>query len=316
MKKTSAIPDKNVIGLALGSGGARGLAHIGVIKALEENHIPINVITGTSIGAFIGGIYASGIDANAMEKIIRDVNKVMVAKIMIPKLFSPGFIDNKRVIAFIKEIVGDVRIENLKIPFACVATDMITGREVIFNKGPLADAIMASIAIPTIFQPVILKNQYLLDGGLSNPLPISIAKEMKVNKIIAVNVSPNPERITQKLKSKRTKEARQVMKMFPALFSNLLTEGKKLISKNELKKEIDKTQLYSPTLMNVFLQSISISTNNLINQQIRHARPDILISPKIEDFDMLEFYKGTEIVKCGHSAAQKAIGEIKDCLSI
>jgi NTE family protein len=302
--------------LVLGSGGARGLAHIGVIKALEENQIPVNLIIGTSIGALIGGLYASGKNINTLEKIVQEVNKIMVAKILMPKLFAPGFIDNKKVIDFIKELVGDVKIENLKIPFAAVATDLISGEEVIFDKGLLVDAIMASVAIPTIFQPVFLKNHYLIDGGLSNPLPISVAKEMEAQKIIAVNVSPNPKKITKKTKSKKTEEIKLLIKKLPSLFTNLLNENKQRLPHSDLDKnmvESEIVQLYSPTILNVFLQSISISTNNLIMQHLRHAKPDILISPNIEDYDMLEFYKEHEIIKCGYDAALKALPEIQLC---
>jgi len=263
---------KTKFAVVLGSGGARGLAHIGVIKALEENHIPVDIVIGTSIGAFVGGLYASGMDVKSMEKIVRDIDKMMVAKIMIPKFFAPGFIDNKRVIEFISELVGEVNIENLNIPFAAVATNLVTGEEVVFYKGSLVNAIMASIAIPTIFQPVFLNNQYLLDGGLCNPLPISVAKEMGAHKIIAVNVSPNPKRITQKIKSRKTREIKQLIKKLPTMFSNFLSDSINLFSKNELEIKIKETleiKSYPPTLMNVFLQSISISTNNLITQELR-----------------------------------------------
>ncbi len=308
---------KKQIALVLGSGGARGLAHIGVIKALEENQIPVDLVTGTSIGALIGGLYASGININTLEKIVHEVDKIMVAKILMPKLFASGFIDNKRIIDFIKELVGDVTIEDLKMPFAAVATDLVTGEEVVFDKGPLVDAIIASVAIPTIFQPVFLKNRYLIDGGLSNPLPISVAKEMGAKKIIAVNVSPNPKRITKKIKTKKTEEIKLLIKRLPSLFSNLLNDNRQKILLPDTENKMEENEivhLSSLSILNVFLQSISISTNNLMTQHLRHAKPDILISPNIEDFDMLEFYKGTEIIKCGYDAALKTIPEIQSCI--
>jgi NTE family protein len=308
---------KKNIALVLGSGGARGLAHIGIIKALEENHIPIDIVVGTSIGALIGGIYASGKSSSSMEKVVCSVDKIMVAKILIPKIFGPGFIDNKRVVEFIKKLIGDVKIENMRIPFSCVATDFITGEEVVFNKGLLADAIMASIAIPTIFQPVFLKKRYLIDGGLSNPLPISIAKEMHAQKIIAVNVSPNPKRITKKIKSKKTEEIKLLIKKVPSLFTNLLYENKLNIplSNSEKKTEGNEQKLLSsPSMINMFLQSISISTNNLMLHHLRYAKPDILISPNIEDFDMLEFYKGPDLIKRGYDTALKYLNDIQKCV--
>ncbi len=302
------ISSKKQTALVLGSGGARGLAHVGVIKALEERNINIDIITGTSIGAMIGGLYASGMSTAEMEKIIHEVDMMMLAKILIPKLFSPGFIDNKRIFDFINDLAGNQKIENLKIPFAAVATDLITGEEVVFNKGYLKDAIIASIAIPTVLQPVYHNNRYLIDGGLCNPLPISVALEMKAQKIIAVNVSPNPKRFTSKMKSKKTEEVKQLLKKLPALFSNLLndskTEGKEL---PELQAENRNEPEYSPSMFNILLQTFSISTNNLMAQHLRMAKPDILITPKLEEYDMLDFYKGKEIVKCGYDAAKKQL---------
>lgn len=305
---------KKQIALVLGSGGARGLAHIGVIKAIEESQIPIGILTGTSIGALVGGFYAAGVDVKSMEKIVSDVDKMMVAKILMPKFFGPGFIDNKKIKDFIRSFVGDVKIEDLKISFAAVATDFITGEEVVFHKGLLVDAIMASVAIPAVFQPVHLNNRYLLDGGLSNPLPVSVALDLKASAIIAVNVSPNPRRVTKKIKTKKTEEAKLLIKKLPAIFSNLLFENKESSSKDKSTSNIldtAKVQSFSPTLMRVFLQSISISTNNLIKQQLRNAKPDLLISPKVENYDMLEFFKGPEIIKCGYDAANKTMPEIK-----
>lgn len=300
--------------LVLGSGGARGLAHIGVIKVLEENKIPIHLITGTSIGAMVGGLYATGIDVKSMENIVKEVDKIMVAKILMPKLFAPGIFDNNRILEFIEELIGDVKIEDLKIPFAAVATDLITGEQVVFNKGPLLEAIMSSIAIPTILQPVFLNNRYLIDGGLSNPLPISVAVQMGVQKIIAVNVSPDPGRITKKIKRKKTEEVKLLLKKLPTLFANLINEQMKLNGKSvQVKKSKEKNNppMFSPSIFNVFLQSISISTNNLIMQHLRCDKPDVLISPNVVDFDMLEFHKGSEIIQRGYDAGLKSLSEIK-----
>jgi NTE family protein len=305
---------KKQTALVLGTGGARGLAHIGVIKALEENKIPIDIITGTSIGAFIGGLYASGMDVAAMEKIVDGTSKMMVAKIFRPKLFAPGFVGNESVMKFIKSLVGNVKIENLDIPFAASATDLITGEEVVFTKGSLADAIMASIAIPTVFQPVNLGGRYLLDGGLCNPLPISIALELKARNVIAVNVSPNPKRITEKIKKTKTNEIKSLAKKLPNYLSALMNENIQQllgISNKTEEKGTEEIDTFSPKMMQVFLQSISITTNNLMAQRLRYAKPDILICPKIEAYDMLEFYKGNEIIKCGYDETIKSISKIR-----
>lgn len=303
--------DKKVA-LVLGSGGARGLAHIGVIKALIENDIPIDIVTGTSIGAFIGGVFASGMDVPAMEKITLNVDKMTVAKVFRPKLFGPGFVDNKRVREFIYDLVGDVKIEDFKIPFASISTDFITGEEVVFNEGLLLDAILSSVAIPTLLQPVNVGGRFLLDGGLSNPLPISVAKDLKADITIAVNVSPNPERITKKIKKRKSEEINLLVKKLPSSIKNLLNEYTQLLDGKDVDKlnTDDVENLNSLTILNVFLQSVTISTNNIMMQQLRDATPDILISPQIEDYDLLEFYKGKEIIKKGYDATMAILPNI------
>ena len=304
---------KKKTALVLGSGGARGLAHIGVIKALKENQIPIEIISGTSIGAFVGGLYAYGMDADSIEDIVCKIDKLMVAKFLIPKLFSPGFIDSKKVADYIESFTGKKKIEDLDISFASVATNLITGEQVVFRKGLLVDAIMASISIPAIFEPANINAQYLVDGGLSNPLPISVAMDMKASKIVAVNVSPHPKRIAKKIKPQKTDEALQTIKKLPSIVSGLVNDYLWTTDKNEEpdKKSPDlEIKSNSPNLFNAFFQTFAISTHNLMSQQLRFAQPDVLISPKVEDFDMLEFYKAEEIIKIGYDAAKKSIPEI------
>lgn len=304
---------KKKTALVLGSGGARGLAHIGVIKALKEYKIPIDIISGTSIGAFVGGLYACGMDAGSIENIVCRIDKLMVAKFLIPKLFSPGFIDSKKVADYIESFTGKKRIEDLDVSFASVATNLITGEQAIFKKGLLVDAVMASISIPAIFEPANINGGYFVDGGLSNPLPISVAMDMKASKIIAVNVSPNPKRITKKIRPQKTDEALQVIKKLPSIVSGLVNDYLWTADKSgeQDKKERDiEIKSNSPNLFNAFFQTFAISTHNLMAQHLRFAQPDILISPKVEDFDMLEFYKAEEIIKIGYDAGKKAIPEI------
>lgn len=177
------------IGLALGSGGPRGLAHIGVIKVLEENKIPIDVIVGSSIGAVIGAFYAVGFSISQIEKIFSNVDRRQIFSLLFdPQFRYGGLIAGRKVENFLKEYFGNKKIEECLIPFAAVATDLKTGQPVVFNQGPLVLALRASIAIPLIFKPVIKDNQILVDGGLSLPVPAQLAKEMGADIVIAVNL--------------------------------------------------------------------------------------------------------------------------------
>ena len=175
------------IGLALGSGGSRGLAHIGVIKVLEENNIPIDFIAGSSIGAMAGGFYAAGLSIKKMEEISLETNWRRMFSLVDPHL-KQGLISGEKVKTFIEGYVDGKKIEDCKIPFVAVATDLKTGEIVILNKGEMAQAIRASISIPLVFKPVEIDGKTLADGGLSAPVPVEIVQGMGADIIIAINL--------------------------------------------------------------------------------------------------------------------------------
>ncbi|MEA2064985.1 MAG: patatin-like phospholipase family protein [Patescibacteria group bacterium] len=176
------------IGLALGSGGVKGLSHIGVIKVLEENNIPIDYITGSSIGALVGAFYAANQNINDLEKIALEATWRTGLSIVDPT-FNGGLVKGKRLENLIKTwIASDLNFNDLKIPLVVITTDLITGKEVHIKYGNIIKAIMASLSVPIIFQPVKYKNKLLADGGLSNPLPDDVARAMGADIVIAVNL--------------------------------------------------------------------------------------------------------------------------------
>jgi len=176
------------IGLALGSGGARGLAHIGVLKFLEENNIKIDYIAGTSMGAIIGGLYASGLSANEIEKIALETDMLDIFKTLFDPSLKRGFMAGNKMTAFIQENLKVENFEDCKIPFSCIATDIKTGERVLLNKGNIAEAIRASSSLPLIFKPVEVDKSMLTDGGLSEPVPVKTVSDMGADIVIAVNL--------------------------------------------------------------------------------------------------------------------------------
>lgn len=175
------------IGLALGSGGAKGLAHIGVLKVLEKHTIPIDFIAGSSIGALIGGMYASEKNVSKIEEQINDFTR-MKGISLIDFTMRGGILKGIKVENYFNEIIKDDTIESLSIPFAAVATDFNTAQPVVFRKGSVVKAIRASIAVPGIFQPLKYHNHLLADGGLVNPVPVDVLYQMGADVIIAVNL--------------------------------------------------------------------------------------------------------------------------------
>ncbi len=178
------------IGLALGSGGAKGLSHIGVIKVLEKNNISIDYVAGSSIGALVGGAYAATKDIRKIEKVVLDADLRKAFSLIDPALRS-GLIGGKKVKDFIESQTKEKKIEDLLIPFSVVATDLKNGESVIIKKGDAAQAIRASISFPLVFKPIKIKKRVLGDGGLSLPVPVRVVKEMGADVVIAVNLDSN-----------------------------------------------------------------------------------------------------------------------------
>jgi len=179
---------KPKIGLALGSGGPKGLAHIGVIKVLEENNIPIDFIAGSSIGAMIGGFYSATKDIKQIEGIVLGVNRRQLLSLFVDPSLRQGLISGEKIKKFIENYIGKIKFQDLKVPLSVIATDLKTGEIVSINQGEVASAIRASISIPLIFKPVRREGRLLADAGLSLPVPVEIAKKMGANLVIAVNL--------------------------------------------------------------------------------------------------------------------------------
>jgi NTE family protein len=178
---------KPVVALALGGGSARGLAHIGVIKVLEENDIPIDLITGTSMGAIVGGFYCYTKNIAEIEKIALSISNRKMFNLLDPS-FKYGFFGGKKIMNFLEEHLGHVDFKDLKIPLVVVATDINSGKAFYFEKGDLTDAIRASISIPLVFSPLNYKGKFLVDGHLSEPVPVNAALSKKPDVLIAVNL--------------------------------------------------------------------------------------------------------------------------------
>lgn len=175
-----------VIGLALGSGGARGFAHLGVIKVLLEENIAINLIAGSSMGALVASFYGAGLNIDRLYRLAHAFKRKYYLDFTVPKM---GFISGKRVKELIRLFTHGKTIEELDIPIAIVATDLMTGEKVVFKKGSISDAVRASISIPGIFVPEKIDGRLLVDGGVIDRVPVSVVKEMGADIVIAVDVS-------------------------------------------------------------------------------------------------------------------------------
>ena len=180
---------KAVVALALGGGASKGFAHIGIIKVLKENNIPVKVVTGTSAGSIVGSLYASGMSLDRLELEAEILGKTDLVDLT---LSSSGFIKGEKLQNYINHKVGNRPIQQLPIKFAAVATDFESGKAVAFNRGNVGQAVRASASIPNVFQPTMIGGRRYVDGGLSQPVPVSAAKKQGANFIIAVDISARP----------------------------------------------------------------------------------------------------------------------------
>lgn len=293
MKKTDK--KKTKIGLALGVGAARGLVHIGALKALEEFKIQIDYISGSSMGALIGAAYASGMKVKEIEEIALNTNWKHLAKLVIPSFTLTSRENTDYLEKQLIEWFGNKTFHELKIPFVCVATDIKTGKMIVLEKGELVKAIKASVSLPLIFSPVNYGKYKLLDGGLVNPTPVDLIKN-RVDKVIAVSVKKfSTEEIKQNInKNKRTNSINDKLQ-------NIIKQPFNFFNKDE--DELNFLKILYNMLMIVQLQ-----INDL---KLQIAKPDILIEPDVSNYKAFEFSKAKEIIEIGYKTTKEALKNIK-----
>lgn len=307
---------KKKLGLALGSGAARGLAHIGVLKALEEEGIEIDVIAGTSIGAFIGALYAAGVPVAQMEEVALNVDWRRLARLIDPTFPSAGLIDGKKVSLFMSELLPVRTFEELRIPLAVIATDLETGEALIVKKGQLLIALQAAIAFPGIFPPIRFGDRFLVDGGLCNPVPIDVTIDLGADVVIGVCAIPTVRkpRTEAFLPGKESEE--QPKRGFLDFFNSGNVEKivKDLWRQNSREESNDaprQKKLKAPGIFKVCAQSIAIMENEINALRLERNHLDILIRPDLNGITLLEFHRAAEAIRAGEDATHKVIDKIR-----
>lgn len=285
-------------GLALGSGSARGLAHVGVIQVLEAYNIPIDMISGTSIGSVIGSLYAAGAPIDQLEEAALSMKKSTTLSLLDPALPHSGLIRGEKIEEMLNDLaLGEKTFVELKIPFAAVATDVLSGGEVILTQGKVIEAVRASISIPGIFTPVKYQDYYLVDGGVVDPVPVDVVQKMGADIIIAVSLAKISPYTTVLNINKETGNLEEVVK------SSILQQ----------KIEKVKSTFEGPNIFEVILQTIDIMEAKITDQSLEGA--DVVIVPfGIKDINLFDFDKAESIIKGGIMATLINIPEIKKAI--
>ncbi len=270
------------IGLALGSGSARGWAHIGVIEGLAELGITPSIICGSSIGALVGAAYVSGKLDRLRERVL-GLTRLNMAMYFHVRFSGRGVVSKRKLHAFLADCVSEEGrlIEDLPLRYAAVATEMKTGREFWFQRGPVLDAVWASIALPGLFPPVASGNRWLLDGGLVNPVPVSVCRALGADTVIAVNL--NGDVLGRHLR--------------PHDESRTEDRSPKMSQQDGLGKV--------PSLFGTVASAVDIVQDRITRSRMAGDPPDILLAPRLSHMGLLDFYKAEESIREGRACVMR-----------
>ena len=293
---------KRTVSLVLGSGGARGLAHIGVIHWLEENGYEIQAISGSSMGALIGGIYAAG-KLDNYTRWVRALRQRDVIRLLDINFTGAGLFSGERIMHTLKDLLGDANIEDLPIAFTAVATDLDAGREVWFQKGSLFEAIRASISIPTVFTPIYYKGHLLVDGGLINPVPIAPTVSDVTDFTIAVSLS-GKFRELRKESVPQVKTDNKSQISYQVAISRFIENLQERFLNN--KKAEEQTQR-EVSMFEVTHRSFEAMQNTLARFKLASYNPDFLIEIPANACNLFDFYRANEMIELGYLYAKKLV---------
>ena len=295
------------IGLALGSGSSRGWAHIGIINELAKLGIEPSIVCGTSVGAMVGAAYAMG-NLEKLEAWACSVTKLDVARFLDINTSMRGFVNTERFHAYLNENIAsdDDIIENLPKTYAAVSTDLESGREVWLTQGSIIQAVWSSMALPGLFPAIRNEHRWLVDGGLVNPVPVSVCRAMGADIVIAVNLNRN---IIGKHLEKPIPEKKSNNRITEKI-SELVKEYTNL----SLFDEANADQERPPSLLNAIAASVNITQDRITRSRMAGDPPDIMFSPKLSDIGLLELYRAEEAIMEGRRCVQRKTPELKDIL--
>ncbi len=303
------------VGLALGGGSFRGFAHVGVLKALEKHNISVDYIAGTSAGSIVGALYASGLSVKKIEHLIHTTPWKYLLDFVLP---SKGFLEGKRIEQYIQDLIHATTFEDLRIPLRVVAADLKSGKEVVFHKGDVASAVRASMSIPVVFNPLERHGSILVDGGVINPVPVSVVKDMGADYVIAVDLSTpvsvtfekgKPSRFNQDLKKTFVEQELTHLRRY------LHVEEKAPIVQfffNPVKVfDLFKGgggKMALPEFLKYNVASFHLMVNELSKYKVREA--NVIIHPDFDGISPLDLGRSKLCIERGQTAARAMIPTI------
>jgi NTE family protein len=293
------------IGLALGGGAARGWSHIGVLRVLEAAGIVPDVIAGCSIGAVVGGCYAAG-KLDALEAFACSLTKRRVMGLLDFHITGSGLIGGGRLQKLLDQDLTDQRIETLPMRFCTIATELVTGHEIWLTKGPLVQAMRASYALPGIFDPVMIRGRWLMDGALVNPIPITAARALGADLVICVNLNSEVRArgtvlpFDDETSDEQEIEAAMEERRRWGIFAPPRTERPKRPN--------------APGIATVMIDAFNITQDRIARSRLAGDPPDVMIAPKLAKMGLFEFHRAAECIELGRQAAERALPDLQELI--
>jgi NTE family protein len=301
-----------VIGLALGGGAARGFAHIGIVRTLIAHGIIPNVVVGTSIGAVVGGAYAAG-QLDTLEEWARGLQPRSVLGYLDIRLNGSGLIGGDKLAAQLEAAMGQTLIEDLPLKFATVATEIRTGHEIWLTHGRMVDALRASYALPGIFSPVLAGDRWLVDGALVNPVPVSAARALGAEIVIAANLSSDIFTHSTTIYSHGASVVPPKGTAEPAPSKRGL--GKFFSPERTVKREFFGSG-GRPGISSVMVDAFNIMQDRITRARLAGDPPDLLISPRVGQIGWFDFHRAEDLIAYGARAAERAIVSIQEAIHV
>ena len=301
-----------VIGLALGGGAARGFAHIGIVRTLMAHGIVPNVVVGTSIGAVVGGSYAAG-QLDTLETWARSLQPRNIFSYLDLRLNGSGLIGGNKLAAELEAAIGPALIEDLPLKFATVATEVRTGHETWVTHGRIVDAMRASYALPGIFSPVLIGERWLVDGALVNPVPVSAARALGAEIVIAANLSSDIFTHSTTIYSHGASAVAREELDEPVPPKRGL--GKLFSAERAVKREFFGSAS-RPGISSVMVDAFNIMQDRITRARLAGDPPDLLITPRVGQIGWFDFHRADELIAHGARAAERAIVSIQEVIDV
>jgi NTE family protein len=299
------------IGIALGGGSARGWAHIGVLRALEDAGIVPDIVCGTSIGALVGAAYVDG-DLDQLEDWVRSLKLQTVVSFLDFSLGS-GLIKGEKLITFFRSHFVDRDIRELARPFGAVATDLQRGREIWLREGRVSDAVRASIALPGLFTPVQRDGSWLVDGGLVNPVPVSLCRAMGADRVIAVDL--NADLLGRHLKPQPVQGSRQTAASeSETLADTVVARIQTTMAQLGLDQDDEDDGPSPPAMLDVLASSINIMQVLITRSRLAGEPADVMVTPRLADLGLMEFHRASLAIEVGRHAVEQAMPRLQELL--